>query len=136
MFPTRGGRSHGPYRRRRVKAVTQDERLRFRTWCGVVLALTLSAVMCDQTRAQNPNTTQLQKETQDLNAQLDALEGKINLNKASAPQLPASDKSSQPQQPPSARDAQPQDSKLHLGGITITPGGFLELDGMARQRGQ
>jgi hypothetical protein len=122
---------------RRSEAVEQSERVyvgdvRFGTWASVVLALSLTFAVCDQTRAQGANTTQLQKEAEDLKAQLNALEGKINLKKASAPRTPAaSDKPSQPV-PPSISP----DTKLHLGGVTITPGGFLELDGIARQRGQ
>jgi hypothetical protein len=101
------------------------------TSAGIVLALLLAA-FCGQASAQNANSTQLQKETEDLKAQLDALEGKINLKKVPTPQTPpVGDKAPAPTPPQSSPD-----THLHLGGVTITPGGFLELDGLARQRGQ
>ena len=110
----------------------RSERVFLHTSARVVLALLWIINVCGQTRAQSANATQLQKETEDLKAQLNALEGKINLKKApAAPPTIASDKAPQPMSPPSSLD-----TKLHLGGVTITPGGFLELDGIARQRAQ
>lgn len=83
-------------------------------------------------RAQSPDFSRLQSENSDFDALLRSLEGKI-------PQPPARPPAQTPVAAPKpVPDAQEPgffaDKKIHIGGVTITPGGFIAAEGLARDR--
>ena len=81
----------------------------------------------DMTRAQTTDA-KLQAETNALNAQMRSLESKMpSLEKSTTP-LPAAGFKD-----PASETSIFADKKLHIGAITITPGGFIEAGGLRRQ---
>ena len=81
--------------------------------------------------AQNADIARLQAESDVFNAQLRSLENKMRpAEMRPAPPSAGTHKSSVvPHEPTFFAD-----KKLHLGGITITPGGFLAVEHLARDQ--
>jgi hypothetical protein len=100
---------------------------------GGATALLLVGMSLSSAQAQSADSAQLQAEINALKAQMRALESKVHkaeVQKASLP--PAS-----PSYAPPPASYQPPffaDKKFHLGGITITPGGYLAAEGIWRAR--
>jgi hypothetical protein len=103
-------------------------------WTSPLLAGTAAVLLAVGSSAngaaQSPDATRLQAETNALNAQMRSLESKMLQLKT--PPAPVPD--------PGSKDPTDTgetsffaDKKLHLGGITITPGGFIEAGGLRRQ---
>ena len=92
-----------------------------------LLMLGLSA----NTRAQTADVARLQAESAAFNAQLRSLENKMRQAEMRPPPPPpgAHKPPAVPQEPPFFADR-----KLHLGGITISPGGFLAVENPARDQ--
>jgi hypothetical protein len=81
--------------------------------------------------AQSANATQLQAESNVLEAQMRSLEKKMP--QAEIRQIPA-DTAGHKNPDVSDEPSFFADKKLHLGGVTITPGGFIEAAGLSHQR--
>jgi hypothetical protein len=86
-----------------------------------LLILGSSVITCAQT-----TDAKLQAETNALNAQMRSLESKMPSLEGSKPPIPGV-------KDPASETSIFADKKLHLGGITITPGGFIEAGGLRRQ---
>jgi hypothetical protein len=81
--------------------------------------------------AQSANAMQLQAESNALDAQMRSLEKKMHrLEIQPTPVAAAGYKNPAVSDEPSFF----ADKKLHLGGVTITPGGFIEAAGLSHQR--
>lgn len=72
-------------------------------------------------------SARLKAETDALNEDLRSLEGRMR--GLPTPQKPARDN----ERPAADAPALFQDKQLHLGGVTLTPGGFLAIEGLRRQ---
>ncbi len=96
---------------------------------AVAVAPLLTFIPSTDASAQSA-AAQIQAETDTMNAQMRALEGKMRGAQMQPAPVPSSDRKdpvASPEQPVFA------DKKMHVGGVTFTPGGFLALEGMPRQ---
>ncbi|QXX74441.1 hypothetical protein [Methylovirgula sp. HY1] len=101
----------------------RNGRLAARRLGGAAVATALMLGLPANARAQSADVARLQAESDAFNAQLRSLEKKMP---------PAPTRAGADRPAPDAR--QPPifaDKRLHLGGITITPGGFLAVDQLA-----
>ena len=89
----------------------------------VVLALVTGAAAAEADSA----SARLKAETDALNADLRSLEGRMRA--LPAPSKPAKDKERAGGDAPALF----QDKQLHLGGVALTPGGFLAIEGLRHQ---
>jgi hypothetical protein len=99
----------------------------------ITAAIAVVAMVCaaPAAHAQSDAVAHLQKDDAAFNAQLHALENKMGQKGVPATQNPAG-----ANKPAAAVQEQPDfaDKKIHMGGVTITPGGFLAIDGLAHDR--
>jgi hypothetical protein len=106
-----------------------DGYLATRLLAAVAVAQLLAFASSTDASAQSA-AAQIQAETDAMNAQTRALEGKMRgaqIQPAPTPPSDRKDPVASPEQPVFA------DKKMHVGGVTFTPGGFLALEGMPRQ---
>jgi outer membrane murein-binding lipoprotein Lpp len=114
-----------------VKISTNSRRSN-RLLAGAALAPLLIAGFCATASAQTADTAQLQSEINALKAQMKALETKMHRQAQVQPVAyppPPPGAAPVPYEPPFFAD-----KKFHMGGITITPGGFLAAEGVWRAR--
>jgi hypothetical protein len=90
-------------------------------WAGTMTILALSP----HANAQNAVATQLQKQIDASSGQMRSLEEKMPWTRTPAPSAPI-------EKPAAPEPEIFSDKKIHLGGVTVTPGGFLELQGLQR----
>jgi hypothetical protein len=96
---------------------------------AVAVAPLLAFAPSTEASAQSA-AAQIQAETNAMNAQTRALEGKMRGAQMPPAPVPSSDHKDPAASPEPSLFA---DKKMHLGGVTITPGGFIALEGMPRQ---
>lgn len=107
---------------RRAKEKCSSTRLSAGMFVALVL-VTGAAVAAEADSA----SARLKAETDALNAGLRSLEGRMR--GLPPPSRAAKDK----ERPAADAPALFQDKQLHLGGVTLTPGGFLAIEGLRRQ---
>lgn len=107
-------------------------RLSNRLFAAAAFASLLMLDLSANASAQSANATRLQAESNALDAQMRSLEKKMR----QAEIRPAPAAATVGHKNPDASD-EPSFfayKKLHLGGVTITPGGFIEAAGLSHQR--